>query len=83
MPSSAQHLFDTAPLGALVAYSDGIPRPPARFSRKLAAWRRFNGVGRLDEKTPAVLRGAHEVPARFTLHVGDYGSYGTLVMTVP
>ena len=82
MASSAQDLFDTAPLGALVAYRDGSPQPPPRFTRKLAAWRRFNGVGRLDEKTPTTFRGAHEVPARFTLHVGDFGSYGTVVMTV-
>ena len=82
MTSSAHALFNTAPLGALVAYSDGRPRPPARFTHKLATWRRFNGVGRLDAKTPAVFRGAHEVPAHFTLHVGDFDSYGTVVMTV-
>lgn len=82
MTASAQQLIDTAPLGALVAYSDGSPRPPVRFKRKLAAWRRFNGVGRLDSVTPAEMRGAHEVPARFTLHVGDFGSYGVIVLSV-
>lgn len=33
---SASLILDMAPLGALVAYSDGAPRPPARFTRKLA-----------------------------------------------
>ena len=82
MTSSAQTLIDTAPLGALVAYSDGRPRPPARFKRKLSDWRRFNGVGRLDSVTPADVVGRHEVPGRFMLHVGDFGSFGTIVLTM-
>ena len=43
---SAALIFDIAPLGSLVAYSDGTPRPPARFTRKLAAWERRNGTAR-------------------------------------
>ena len=82
MSPSAQALIASAPLGALVAYSDGRPRPPERFRRKLAEWRRFNGVGRLDSVTPAEMRGAREVPARFVLHVGDFGSFGVVVLTV-
>lgn len=82
MSTSAQALIAAAPLGALVAYSDGRPRPPERFKRKLAEWRRFNGVGRIDSVTPAEMRGAHEVPARFVLHIGDFGSFGTIVLTV-
>ena len=35
---SAQHIYVSAPLGSIVRYSDGTPRPPARFKRKLAAW---------------------------------------------
>ena len=80
--TAAQHLITCASLGALVAYSDGWPRPSARFKRKLAEWRRFNGVGRLDSVTPAERHGAHEVPARFVLHVGDFGSFGAIVLTV-
>lgn len=82
MSPSAQALIAAAPIGALVAYSDGRPRPPERFKRKLAKWRRFNGVGCLDKITPAEMRGAHEVPARFVLHVGDFGSFGTIVLTM-
>ena len=36
MSTSAQALIASAPLGALVAYSDGRPRPRTRFKRKLA-----------------------------------------------
>ena len=82
MTSSAEVLIAAAPIGALVTYSDGRPRPPTRFKRQLAEWLRFNGVGRLDSVTDAEMRGAHQVPARFVLHVGDFGSSGTIVLTV-
>ncbi len=41
---SASLIFDIVPLGSLVAYSDGQPKPPARFTKKLAAWKSRNGV---------------------------------------
>ena len=28
---SAQYIYDTAPLGSLIRYSNGEPRPPERF----------------------------------------------------
>ncbi|MGF7163552.1 hypothetical protein FHS85_005222 [Rhodoligotrophos appendicifer] len=54
---SAHIVHDTAPLGSLIRYTDGTPKPPARFSKKLAAWERRNGVGRL-VKTEAGSRAA-------------------------
>jgi len=45
---SANTIIDQAPLGALIRYTDGSPKPPARFTKKLAAWERSNGVGRLE-----------------------------------
>ncbi len=72
----------TAPLGALLRYSDGQPRPPARFNKKLAAWERNNGVGRLIKKTPAIVRPTYSIPDCFTLHHGDFGSGGVIVMVV-
>ena len=44
---SAQHIYDHAPLGSLIKYADGAPKPPARFTRKLRDWESRNGVGRL------------------------------------
>lgn len=76
---SAKLIFD-APIGAIIAYSDGTPRPPDRHRRKLADWKNRNGTGRLICKRAAVERGAHTIPASFTLHEGDYGSNGTIVM---
>ena len=79
---SAQHVFDTAPLGALIRFSDGTPRPPDRFKRKLADWENRNGVGRLTRKSPAVDRGSSDYPASFALHLGSYGSGGTIVLVL-
>jgi hypothetical protein len=44
---SAQTVYDRVPLGSLVRYFDGTPRPPERFKRKLAAWENNNNGGRL------------------------------------
>ncbi|MBB6411972.1 hypothetical protein HNQ71_004660 [Mesorhizobium sangaii] len=49
---SAHIVYDNAPLGSLIRYSDGTPKPPARFTRKLADWGRRNGLGRLVRKAP-------------------------------
>lgn len=79
---SATAIYETAPLGALIKFSDGTPRPPARFRRKLAAWERSNGSGRLIRKTPAFVRGAYASPASITLHEGDFGCGGVVLVIV-
>lgn len=79
---SAKLIFDHAPIGAIIAYSDGTRRPPERHRRKLADWQNRNEVGRLICKRSAVERGTHTIPASFTLHEGDYRSNGTVVMRV-
>jgi len=79
---SALHIFEHAPLGALIRFSDGEPRPPARFNRKLSAWENYNGTGRLTAKQPRRLIGSHWMPAGFQLHLGDYGSGGITIIVV-
>lgn len=79
---SAHLIFDTAPLGALVRYFDGTPRPPARFAKKLAAWRQRNGVGRLTRKQPARERPTYVSPPSFTLHEGDFAAGDVIIVTV-
>ena len=79
---SASTIYESAPLGALIRYSDGALKPPARFKKKLAAWERTNGVGRLIRKTPAFARGAYVSPAAITLHEGDFASGGVVVLVV-
>lgn len=79
---SAQHIYTSAPLGSLIRYSNGKPRPPARFRRKLRAWEHENGMGRLVERYPGYASASFTSPPHFMLHLGDYGSQGTIVLTV-
>ena len=48
---SAQLIYDLVPLGSIVRYSDGTPRPPERFRKKLAAWENRNSVAK--QATPS------------------------------
>lgn len=79
---TASLIFDIVPLGSLVAYSDGQPKPPARFTKKLAAWKSRDGVGRLVRKTPGRERPTYTTPPSFTLHEGDFGTDGIILITV-
>ena len=75
-------MFDVAPLGALIEYADGQPKPPARFTKKLAAWELRNGVGRLVRKEPMRERPTYTSPPCFTLHEGNFGQGGIILVTV-
>ncbi|CAG0982563.1 MAG: hypothetical protein F9K19_16975 [Rhizobiaceae bacterium] len=79
---SATIVYDNAPLGSLIRYSDGTPKPPSRFTRKLAAWETRNGVGRLMKKEPPRERPTYSSPASFTLHEGNFGEDGIILVTV-
>ena len=79
---SAQIIYDSVPLGSLVRYFDGTPRPPERFKRKLAAWENNNNGGRLVRKSAPHIVGTHTTPASVTLHQGDFGSAGVIVLKV-
>ncbi|MFG1428890.1 hypothetical protein [Roseixanthobacter glucoisosaccharinicivorans] len=79
---SAQLIFDSVPLGALIQYSDGSPRPPARHRKKLAAWENRNSRGRLIRKRAETVVGSTTLPASITLHKGDFGGSGVIVLRV-
>ena len=78
----ANSIIDTAPLGALIRYTDGSPKPPARFTKKLAAWERSNGVGRLVKKEPPRPYPTWTAPDSFTLHEGNFSSEGVILVTI-
>ncbi|WP_315927487.1 hypothetical protein [Mesorhizobium sp. SP-1A] len=69
---SAHTIFEHAPIGAIVAWSNGTQRPPERRSRKLAAWKNDNSQGRLISK-----QGGHDIGklggGSFTMHEADFG----------
>lgn len=79
---SVKAIYDSAPLGALVRFSNDKPKPPARFTRKVAAWERVNGVGRLVRKSPPFVSGAYTGLATITLHEDDFASNGVVVLVV-
>ncbi|RWA78235.1 hypothetical protein [Mesorhizobium sp.] len=79
---SAHTIFEHAPIGSIVAWSDGTPRPPERHSRKLDAWKNNNSQGRLIRKQSG--RGADMLggTANFTLHEADFGAGGVIAVRV-
>lgn len=79
---SAHLIYDTAPIGALVAWSDGTPKPPARFKRKLSAWQTHNSQGRLIRRQGERGMGNVTLSANFTLHEADYGAGGVIAIRV-
>lgn len=79
---SAQALYDTAPLGAVVRYFDCEPEPPGRHKHKHRAWRRNNGVGRLIGKAPGRQYSTRYMPATITLHEGDLMMAGVVAVVV-
>ena len=79
---SATTIIDITPLGALIRYTDGSPKPPARFTKKLAAWERSNGMGRLVKKEPPRPYPTWTAPASFTLHEGNFASDGVILVTI-
>ena len=79
---SAQTIINSAPLGALIRYTDCSSKPHARFTKKLAAWERANGVGRLVKKEPHRTYPTWTAPASFTLHEGNFASEGVILVTI-
>ncbi|MET4176985.1 MULTISPECIES: hypothetical protein [unclassified Bradyrhizobium] len=79
---SAHTIFDNAPIGSIIAWSDGTPQPPARFRKKLAAWQSSNSGGRLIRKRGGRGVGNVSLSACFTLHEVDYGAGGVIAIRV-
>lgn len=79
---SVHTIFKRAPLGSIVAWSDGTPRPPERRRRKLDAWKTSNSQGRLIGKQGPLGAGLVDPHASFTLHEADYGDGGVIAIRV-
>lgn len=79
---TAQLIFDLVPIGSIVAWSDGTPRPSERHVRKLSAWRTNNSSGRLVQKQDERKLGGGVLPAGFTLHEVDFGNSSVVVLKV-
>ena len=77
---SAQAVYDRVPLGSFVHYSDGTPRPPSNSRRSLRLGKITTmaaaSFARLSDHT----LGNGTMPASVTLHQGDFGSAGDVVL---
>ena len=76
------HIAFMAPIGSIIAWSDGAPRPPERHRRKLSAWQTNNSSGRLIRKQDERAAGNIILPASFTLLEADYGAGGVIAIRV-
>lgn len=79
---SVHTIFKRAPLGSIVAWSDGTPRPPERHRRKLDAWKTSNSQGRLIRKQGPLRAGLIDPHASFTPHEADYDAGGIIAVRV-
>ncbi|WP_157016866.1 hypothetical protein [Mesorhizobium xinjiangense] len=79
---SAHLVFEHAPLGSIIEFNDGTPRPPERHRKKLQAWLERNNRGRLIRKRGKTMVGYTDIPAEITLHMQDIGSRSVIVMRV-
>ncbi len=79
---SPLELYMSAPLGSKIRFSNGEPRPPERFTRKVAAWENDNGTGTLVECQPGCDRPSYSMSATFGLHLATYSSGGVPILTV-
>ena len=69
-------------MDALIRYTDGGPKPPARFTKKLAAWERSNGVGRLVKNETSRSYPIWTAPATSTLQDGNFTSDRVILVTI-
>lgn len=76
------HLAFHAPIGSIIAWSDGTPRPPERHTKKLVAWRSANSQGRLISRCGGRTMGNLSFSPSFILHESDYGAGGVITLRV-
>nr|WP_298105421.1 hypothetical protein [uncultured Shinella sp.] len=79
---SASLIYDLAPIGAIVTWSDGTPRPPEHHRKMLAAWENRNSKGRLIQKQGKRGIGNVYLAPVFTLHEGDFGANGVITLRI-
>ncbi|WP_078057951.1 hypothetical protein [Rhizobium rhizosphaerae] len=80
---SAHLIFEHAPLGAIIAWSDGRPCPSEHLDHH-TAWKRNNASGRLVRKTDRSVMGQASMPVSFKVRIGGNGSNGdTNSITLP
>ncbi|RWB69739.1 hypothetical protein [Mesorhizobium sp.] len=79
---SAHTILEHAPIGAIVAWSDGTRRPPEWHCKKPADWKNNNSQGRLIRKHCGRDAGTLGGNGIFTLHEADFGAGAVIAIRV-
>ncbi len=76
---SALMIFERAPLGSIVSWKNGKPRPPKDCIRASAQWRRDNAEGRLVRKLCHSVMGRSLIPASFKVTTDGIDDLGDVI----
>lgn len=68
---NADLIISLAPIGSVVEWSDGTPRPPEHHVATLYHWKRNNGAGLLVRKCDETVQRCFGAPPFFMLHCED------------
>lgn len=74
---SAYHVYENAPLGSLIRFSDGTPKPSDEVASEFKTWRKRNGTGLLAKREPSPELRSWAPPASITLRTLDLDGPGT------
>lgn len=76
---SALMIFDLAPVGAVISWSDGNPRPSEDRAHTLAGWKRDNAVGQLVRKRSHTVMAQSRIPASFKVATDGIDDLGAII----
>lgn len=75
-------IYDLAPIGSVIRFRDGKPRPPQDRPDELRVWALFNGIGRLVMKDPPPYLSPLPHPVSITLRTAEFGASPAAGLTI-
>ena len=78
----ASVIYDLVPIGSVIRFRDGTPRPPCDRAEDLKVWALFNGSGRLAMKEPPPHGSPLPHPVSITLRTSEFGAGSTVGLTI-
>lgn len=75
-------IYDLVPIGSVIRFRDGKPKPPNDEPDELRVWALLNGIGRLAAKNPAPYLSPLPHSASITLRTAEFGSGPVAGLTI-
>lgn len=75
-------IYDLAPIGAVIRFRDGTPRPLGDRPGDLNVWALFNGIGRLVKKDPMPYLSPLPHPVSITLRTDEFAATPAAGVTI-